>query len=51
MNDVKLISVTPDAEKHMDYCVTKSKQPSNQDNEKVFWSIEVLRKAPALEYF
>ena len=33
MNDVKLISVTPDAEKHMAYCARVS-NPSNQDNEK-----------------
>ena len=34
MNDVKLISVTPDAEKHMDYCARVS-NPKNQDNEKI----------------
>ena len=33
MNDVKLISVTPDAEKHMAYCARVS-NPSNQNNEK-----------------
>ena len=30
---VKLISVTPDAEKHMDYCARVS-NPNNQENEK-----------------
>ena len=34
MNDVKLISVTPDAEKHMAYCARVS-NPKNQDNEKI----------------
>lgn len=34
MNDVKLISVTPDAEKHMAYCARVS-NPNNQDNEKI----------------
>ena len=29
----KLISVTPDAEKHMDYCARVS-NPNNQENEK-----------------
>ena len=33
MNDVKLISVTPDAEKHMAYCARVS-NPNNQENEK-----------------
>ena len=33
MNDCKLISVTPDAEKHMDYCARVS-NPANQENEK-----------------
>lgn len=33
MNDVKLISVTPDAEKHMAYCARVS-NPSNQENTK-----------------
>jgi thymidylate synthase (FAD) len=33
MNNVKLISVTPDAEKHMAYCARVS-NPKNQDNEK-----------------
>ena len=33
MNDVKLISVTPDAEKHMAYCARVS-NPTNQENEK-----------------
>ena len=32
-NNVNLISVTPDAEKHMAYCARVS-NPSNQDNEK-----------------
>ena len=32
-NNVKLISVTPDAEKHMAYCARVS-NPSNQENEK-----------------
>jgi len=32
-NSVKLISVTPDAEKHMAYCARVS-NPSNQENEK-----------------
>ena len=32
MNDVKLISVTPDAEKHIAYCARVS-NPKNQDNE------------------
>ena len=34
MNDCKLISVTPDAEKHIAYCARVS-NPSNQDNEKI----------------
>ena len=34
MNDCKLISVTPDAEKHMAYCARVS-NPKNQDNEKI----------------
>ena len=34
MNDCKLISVTPDAEKHIAYCARVS-NPSNQENEKV----------------
>ena len=33
INTAKLISVTPDAEKHMDYCARVS-NPANQDNEK-----------------
>jgi thymidylate synthase (FAD) len=33
MNQAKLISVTPDAEKHIAYCARVS-NPSNQDNEK-----------------
>ena len=33
MNDVKLISVTPDAEKHIAYCARVS-NPQNQENEK-----------------
>ena len=33
MNDCKLISVTPDAEKHIAYCARVS-NPSNQDSEK-----------------
>ena len=33
INSAKLISVTPDAEKHMAYCARVS-NPSNQDNEK-----------------
>ena len=33
MNHVKLISVTPDAEKHMAYCARVS-NPNNQENEK-----------------
>ena len=33
MNDCKLISVTPDAEKHMAYCARVS-NPANQENEK-----------------
>ena len=33
MNDCKLISVTPDAEKHMAYCARVS-NPNNQENEK-----------------
>lgn len=33
MHDAKLISVTPDAEKHMVYCARVS-NPKNQDNEK-----------------
>ena len=33
MHDAKLISVTPDAEKHMVYCARVS-NPANQDNEK-----------------
>ena len=32
-NSVKLISVTPDAEKHMAYCARVS-NPNNQENEK-----------------
>ena len=32
-NNVKLISVTPDAEKHMAYCARVS-NPNNQENEK-----------------
>jgi len=31
MNEVKLISVTPDAEQHMAYCARVS-NPNNQDN-------------------
>tara|TARA_B100000902_G_C27246923_1_gene883100 strand:- start:277 stop:912 length:636 start_codon:yes stop_codon:yes gene_type:complete len=34
MNDCKLISVTPEAEKHIAYCARVS-NPSNQDNEKI----------------
>ncbi len=34
MNDCKLISVTPDAEKHMAYCARVS-NPKNQENEKI----------------
>lgn len=34
MNRVKLISVTPDAEKHMAYCARVS-NPNNQDNENI----------------
>ena len=33
INTAKLISVTPDAEKHMAYCARVS-NPANQDNEK-----------------
>ena len=33
MSDIKLISVTPDAEKHMAYCARVS-NPNNQENEK-----------------
>ncbi len=33
MTDIKLISVTPDAEKHMAYCARVS-NPNNQENEK-----------------
>ena len=33
MNDCKLISVTPDAEKHITYCARVS-NPANQENEK-----------------
>ena len=33
MTDIKLISVTPDAEKHMAYCARVS-NPANQENEK-----------------
>ena len=33
VNDVKLISVTPDAEKHIAYCARVS-NPQNQENEK-----------------
>ena len=32
-NNVKVISVTPDAEKHMAYCARVS-NPNNQENEK-----------------
>ena len=35
INTAKLISVTPDAEKHMAYCARVS-NPANQDNEKFF---------------
>jgi len=34
MNNVNLISVTPDAEKHIAYCARVS-NPKNQDNEKI----------------
>jgi len=34
MKNVKLISVTPDAEKHMAYCARVS-NPNNQENEKI----------------
>jgi len=34
MNNVKLISVTPDAEKHIAYCARVS-NPNNQDNENI----------------
>ena len=45
----KLISVTPDAEKHMSLLCPceQSKQPGKR---KVLWSAEVLCEAPALEY-
>ena len=32
--NVKLVSVTPDAEKHMAYCARVS-NPNNQDNENI----------------
>ena len=34
MNDTKLISVTPNAERHMAYCARVS-NPANQDNQKI----------------
>ena len=39
--DVKLVTVTPDAEKTMAH-IARVSNPSNQDNEKVRWTIQIL---------
>ena len=48
MNNVKLISVTPDAEKHIAYCARVS-NPKNQESES-FAGLLKYCITPALEY-
>ena len=45
--DVKLVTVTPDAEKTMAH-IARVSNPANQDNEKFAWTSQILYQTSTL---